>query len=483
MRILLATPKPADAFIPYGPPIGLCYLSSFLKQHGHGEVRGVDLNVQPLEDFAAALEDADLVGLYASTKSIKPAWELARLAKARGCTVVLGGPHPTLCPDETLAEAAVDFAVRGEGESTLLELVRLLEAGTGEAAAIDGLSYRSAGDGSIVHTRERRVFSQLDDLPFPDLSLFDLGRYPSIDLSVAATRGCPYRCTNCQPALDKLCGRFRTRTVENVIAEIESLRRHPVWCGHVHFVDNDLTINRRWITQFCNEVIGRGLRIRWACEGRANTLDRELLGLMKRAGCRMVGMGVESGSDRVLREIIRKGITRRQALDVVTWAREVGIDVHCWFIIGIPGETLEEMRETIALAASLEATSIGFSIGTPWPGTGFHAVSREKGYLLSSDWEDYNEKGVSRLRTEAFGPEDVETVRQEILRVFAAKGWRANVPTFVIRNLNYRTTVLARSSYKIQSLGYKWLGHERMIRLRRRVNRTRALAARAAALA
>jgi anaerobic magnesium-protoporphyrin IX monomethyl ester cyclase len=481
MKILLATPKPADAFIPYGPPIGLCYLSSFLKRHGYDEVRGVDLNVQPLEEFTAALDDADLVGLYASTKSIKPAGELARLAKARGRTVVLGGPHPTLCPDETLSEAAVDYAVRGEGEATLLELVRMLEAGSTGAGAIDGLSHRTGG--GVVHNRDRRVFSQLDDLPFPDLTLFDLGRYPSIDLSVAATRGCPYRCTNCQPALDTLCGRFRTRTVENVLAEIAALSRHPAWCGHVHFVDNDLTINRRWITQFCNEVIDRGLRIRWACEGRANTLDRELLALMKRAGCRMVGMGVESGSDRVLKDIIRKGITRQQALDVVTWAREVGIDIHCWFIIGIPGETIEEMRETIALAASLEATSIGFSIGTPWPGTGFHAISQARGYLLGSDWEDYNEKGVSRLRTEAFGPEDVEAIRQEILRVFAAKGWRANVPTFVMRNLDYRTSALSRSSYKIQSIGYRWLGHDRMIRLRRRVHRARAWTARAAAIA
>lgn len=471
MNITLATPKPKDGFTPYGPPLGLCYLSAYLKANGYPQVAGVDLNVDDLSDYLTAVKDSDLVGIYCSTKTFAASLALAGLAKREGCTVVFGGPHPTLCPDETLADDNVDFVVRGDGEVTLLELVRLLDAGSGEPPKLAGLSFRDKLTGRVVHNPERPLLADLNQLPFPDFTPFRMDRYPSVDVNIAASRGCPYKCANCQPALNSVSGRFRRRTVASVIEEIAALRKGGLWGGYLHFVDNDLTISRKWIEEFCHGLLGQGIKMRWACEGRANTLDRELMTLMKRAGCRMVGMGVESGSGRVLAEVVDKGFTLDRVVDVVRWANEVGLEIHCWFMIGIPGETTAEMRETIDLATSLNAASIGFSVGTPWPGTKFYETCRRKGYMLSENWDDYNEKRVSRLQTEHFCPDDVEAARQLIFQRFAAKGWRVDEATFIVQNPFYNRSLGGKAFFVIQSIVYALLGHERAVRLYGRLRR------------
>lgn len=464
MRILLATPKPRDGFTPYGPPLGLCYLAAVLKQNGYADIAGVDLNVEEMEVFTEAVRHADIVGIYSSTKAYRISLEMAQVARDAGCCVVLGGPHPTLCPDEVVSHPAVDFIVRGDGEFTFLELVRGIDSKADDFSSIDGISYRSSS-GRVVHNRPRDLLKNLDDLPFPDQTVFKMARYPAVDINICASRGCPYKCANCQPGLNAMSGRFRRRSVENVLEEIEALTKDKNWRGYIHFVDNDMTISRKWIEALCRGMIDRKLGLRWACEGRANTLDKELMLLLKEAGCRMIGMGVESGSERVLKDVIYKGATLQQAFDVVNWANEVGLEVHCWFILGIPGETLEEMRQTVAAASRMEAASIGFSIGTPWPGTIFYDICKANGYMLSTDWDDYNEKRKCTLKTEHFGPEDVAAVRAELFEVFRDKGWRVDEATFIMQNPHYNRTLKGKAFFLAQSILYSLVGHHRAVRL------------------
>lgn len=432
MRILLACPKPNEPFTPYGPPLGLCYISAYLKSKGYDKVYGIDLNVDSEKEFVNKAKESDVVGIYCSTKTLSGSLLLAEKAKKINPQVVtvLGGPHPTLCPSEVLSSEFVDFVVIQEGEYTFFELVSMLKKRENDLRSIKGLGWKQ--DGKIVINAPREPITHLDQLPFPDRELFSLDKYPSGSITITASRGCPYSCTNCQPALNRVCGPFRFRSVSNVIEEVKEIKKK---FGDVllAFVDNDLTVGRKWITDFCNGLLNEGIKIEWRCEGRINTLSEELMKLMKLAGCKIVDVGIESGSQDVLNKI-RKGITLDQVKNVVNFAKKINFPLHAWFMIGIPGETKHDIKDTIEFAKKLDVVSIGFSIATPWPGTGFYELCKEKGWLTSNNWDEYNEKKYCRIRTDDFRPEEVERYRREILKVFIRKFWIVDANDFIMVN-------------------------------------------------
>ena len=425
MNILLVNPKPSEAYTVYGPSLGLCYLSAYLKKRGIPSIKGIDLNVDSPEDLDRAIGRADLVGVYCSTKALRAALAVARAARAAGKIVVFGGPHASVLPDQILRSPDVDYVVLSEGESTFYELVQTIRGGGG-IPRIDGLGYKD-GDVRVIHPRTRYI-RDLDTIPFPDRSLFrfDTTRY----ITFCATRGCPYRCANCQPALSLQTCAFRMRSVENVLAEL----RETAQGREIHFVDNDLTVNRKWIRALCDGILSSGLKFRWNCEGRVNTLDRELLAAMKRAGCESVGIGIESGSQELLDGFLRKQIDLGRATELVRDAMNAGISLHAWFMIGIPTETRGQIEQTIDFALAHEFGSVGFSIGTPWPGTVFEQVCSENGWILSGDWEDFNEKRCSRIRTPDWGPEDIARYRDEVIGRFRRKRWDVNESDFTFGN-------------------------------------------------
>jgi len=425
MNILLVNPKPAEGFTVYGPSLGLCYLSAFLKERGIRSIEGIDLNVDPPESLDPAIRRSDLVGVYCSTKVLKAALAVARSARAAGKVVVIGGPHASVLPDEILRNPDVDYVVLSEGETTFYELIRAIREG-GDFRSIDGLGHKD-GDALVIHPRTRYI-RDLDTIPFPDRSLFrfDTTRY----ITFCATRGCPYRCANCQPALSLQTCAFRMRSVENVLSEL----RETAQGREVHFIDNDLTVNRKWIRTLCEGILSSGLKFRWNCQGRVNTLDRELLTAMKRAGCASVGIGIESGSQELLDGFLMKQIDLRRAREVVGDALKAGMSLHAWFMIGIPTETQGQIARTIEFALAHEFGSVGFSIGTPWPGTVFHRVCAENGWILPGDWDDFNEKRCSRIRTPDWGPEDIARHRDDIIRQFRRKHWDVNENDFMFGN-------------------------------------------------
>ena len=423
VKILLVNPKPLEAYTVYGPSLGLCYLSSYLKMHGFSDIEGIDLNIDGDDALDAAIRRADVVGIYCSTKALRPALRAAREAKDAGKIVVLGGPHPSVLPEEVLRREEVDFVILSEGEASFLQLVQALGTGS-DYTGIDGFGYKDSSGRLVINPRTKYI-EDLDIIPFPDRNLFRFDQ--SRMITFCATRGCPYKCANCQPALSLQTCAFRMRSVDNVITELKQIAPGKI----VHFIDNDLTVNKKWIRALCTKIIEEGLKFTWGCQGRVNTLDREIMSLMKRAGCVNIGVGIESGSQQLLDNFLHKQLSLEKARKVVAESLEAKMPLHGWFIIGIPSETREDMEKTIQFALSQPFATVGFSIGTPWPGTMFHAVSSEKGWIVADSWEDFNEKRFSRLKTPEWGPDDIATARERIIAEFRKKKWIVDAEDFV----------------------------------------------------
>lgn len=464
MAIVLVVPEPKEKFTPYGPPLGLCYLSAYLKMKGLNDILGIDLNINSVGDLKRLLTDNknNIVGIYCATKTFDESIEIAKTAKKNGSIVIMGGPHPTLCPEEILQDKNVDFVVMGEGEISFYKLVTAISKNNSfkKIDNIEGIGYKN-DDGEIVVKYHKHFINNLDLLPFPDRELFKQYKYPSEAITVIATRGCPYKCTNCKPALDLICGKYRTRSVENVIAEIKEEVIGKYNFNNVHFVDNDLTVNKKWLKEFCNKIIEEELKFSWGCQGGIKTLDKDLMTLMKNAGCNNIGIGIESGSQRVLDEVILKKINLIDANNVIEWANEIGIGIHVWLMIGIPLETIEEMMETIKLASSLSVTSIGFSISTPWPKTGFYEICKNNGFLITNKWGEYNEKRYCNIETDHFSPEDVEKYRQTIFEIFKNKKWFIDKDNFIMYNPFYNNSYLSFAKNKLIMSIIHFFGEER----------------------
>jgi len=419
MRVLLVNPRsklPID--VRTQPSLGLAYIGAVSRQRGdEPRVYDADVETTPLADVVRAWQP-HVVGITANTTQIKAAWRAAQEVKSVDATipVVLGGPHPSVLPAESVARPEVDIVVRGEGEETWRELCDVLQeaeerrsGGVEEQAAIcdlqsaicrvPGISFQ-APDGSIVHNPDRPPIKDLDTLPFADYSLFRMSEYtnlqPTLDtvdgsksFSIMTSRGCPYRCSYCSQSIYPQ--RYRVRSPEHVVAEWRHLVR-DLGAQEIGVLDDSFNIQRRRVHEICDLLIAEGLNhVPWIMINgiRANLADRELLAHMKAAGCKRTAFGVESGNQAIL-DSINKHLTLDQIRAAFRAAKDVGLETIGFFIIGLPGETEETMEETIRFAIELDPLVANFSMLTPFPGTRVHQQIQEgDGRLLVNDWEDY----------------------------------------------------------------------------------------------
>ena len=404
--------------------LGLGYLAAVVLEAGH-EARIFDAAIEeaPLREVLAQ-EHFDIVGITATTPLIYEAWEAAKLAKEYGAITILGGAHPTLMPQESLERPEVDLVVRGEGEDTLVDIIETLQrspgdadpAGSGESVnptygteqrlfdravweKVQGISFRSM-EGDIIHTAHRPLRKDLDSLPFPAHHLLDISKYTNLQpltdglnpnartYTIVTSRGCPYQCIYCSKAIT---GRsWRPRSPENVVAEWRWLVR-DLKATEIGVTDDSMTTNLDRAKTICRSLIDERLNtVPWiTIHGiRAGDTDLELLKLMKQAGCKRVGFGVESGNQRIL-----DSIKKKQTIDEVRRAfdnsRKAGLETMGFFIFGLPGETAETMDDTIQLALELEPDMANFMIAAPYPGTEMYDVVLQNGRLFSHNWRDF----------------------------------------------------------------------------------------------
>lgn len=383
LLILIAAPY----FDDYGPmrkaagcyfPLGIGYISAHVKRHGF-RVRFIDPNVQEITEREIAeivrQEKPLLVGIsfmtpqFFTTRSIVDAIK----KESPATPIVLGGAHPSVMPERTLAEITnADFAVFGEGEQTALELLGHLAGKDVGLGSIDGLAWRR--NGSVVANGTRAPIEDLDALPNPDRELIDQSLYHQQGFlsysrkmaTIHTSRGCPGRCVFCASG-HRLAAGVRLRSIEHVMDEIDDLRaRYDI--DYLLIKDDTFTLKRSRIKAFCEAFQIRHPGLKWHCMGRINTVNEETLAMMKAAGLNDIFYGIESGNDEILK-LAGKNIKTEMVRRVVGATAKLGIRSYGAFILGLPGDTRESIRQTIDFACSLPLTMAGFSVLIPYPGT------------------------------------------------------------------------------------------------------------------
>lgn len=401
MRILLASPESKVWSSRKHIPLGLGYLAAVLRENDH-ETAIYDAAVED-EPFGQFLDRTrfDVVGVTATTPLINEAWEMAEAAKRRGKYTILGGAHLTIMPMESVEEKPfVDFVAVGEAEDTLLELADDLE-GTGgrNLGDIDGLIWRR--DGIPVMNSPRILDNNLDRFPYPAHDLFKIDRYTNLQpltdgldpnarsFTIMTSRGCPYKCNFCSKPVTG--DTWRARSVEDVIGEwrwlVEEL--HATEIGVTDDIWN-LQLDRA--KELCRRLIEEGLNtVPWVTVHgmKVNHTDLELFQLMKAAGCRRVGFGVESGDDYILKKVIKKSQTVDMVREAFKNAKAAGLQTMGFFIFGNPHETAETMDKTIELALELDPDLANFMIAAPFPGTRMYETIERHGNIFSHDWKDF----------------------------------------------------------------------------------------------
>jgi radical SAM superfamily enzyme YgiQ (UPF0313 family) len=312
----------------------------------------------------------------------------------------------------------VDVVCVGEGEETFREIVQEF-FGDRRLDRIKGIWYKK--DGDVIQNPPRSPIEDLDSLPFPDMDVFDVERYiknfiqldsynPKIrGLSVIVSRGCPFRCSYCQPTLTKILGKkFRIRSPQNVIQELKTLKK-KYNIDAFYFQDDTLTASRKWILEFCELIIQEKLDFVWACNTRADIIDREMLEKMHQAGLVKVKVGIEAISDRV-----RNGIYHIDR--IIKNTKDLGIQSTGFFMLGAPTETNQEILDTIKFAVKSDLKEANFSIAVPFPSTDLYELAKEKDWLLPERFSDYDYYHAIRP---PFTKDDISSKRLQLYKQIA----------------------------------------------------------------
>lgn len=353
-------------------PIGLCYISSVLKAAGH-EVKILQQGPLSDEKVLKRIEEFQptVVGFSTITHNFHQGLTLARAVKKRiGSTIIFGGVHPSTMP-EVVQDEAIDFAVIGEGERTMTELLEHLVEGNDAFEEISGIAY---WDGTLKKTAPRERILNLDALPFPDRSDLPMSSYRDYVVgsfmerkaSVLGSRGCNSDCSFCtSPYIWKR--RWVTRSVGNILDEVESLLK-DYGAQFIFFRDDDFLVSSKRVKALCNEIIERDLQFHWFCMGKTTEVDKDILLRMREAGCVRIDYGLERFDDESLAAINKK-TTMQSNMDAVEWTNQVGIFLTGNFILGFPDDTREKLQRFARFILPLNLDFISVQFATPFPKT------------------------------------------------------------------------------------------------------------------
>lgn len=360
-------------------PLGLGYLGAVLLKEGH-LVKVLDLQTEEKSEgevFNFIREyNPDLIGISALSTQFKHVEEMAKKIKSsRNTPIVLGGALATFNPELVLKHTPVDICVIGEGEETLVDLVKNLD----NLSQVRGISYKNRGE---IRTNEPREYIQnLDTIPFPAWDLFDIEKYATQpkffegygkrSMQVITSRGCPFNCKYCS----KTFKRTRLRSIDSIIQEILVLK-NKYNIEVIHFLDELVITSKKRAEELCGKI--QPLKIKWQCQGRVNNVDLDILKKMKKAGCARIGYGIETGSQRIL-DNMNKNATVAMAEEALKNTRKAGLVPIIQMMFGYPGEDEESIRETIEFCKRNHIHPLNtFSITTAIPGAKLYDECLEK---------------------------------------------------------------------------------------------------------
>lgn len=386
--------KVRSAISPGTPSLGLACIAAPLLEKGH-DVKILNLNLveRPDEYLCSVIKESrpDVVGITSTTPLIKKVYRIAELVKAvdSGIKVVVGGPHPSALPADVLKESRIDCAVTGEGDFVFRSIVE-----DGISAATPNIAYKKDGTVAMSEKQDDSI-SDLDKLPFPAYELFDIKKYhqPLISSRMAplgyleTSRGCYGRCIFCNKNIHGY--RMRMKSPDRVIEEIK--RMLALGFREIHIIDDIFTADMKRAYEICDKIVKNKLKFSWYPRGgiRVDRVSPELLKIMKRAGCYRIPFGVESGSQRII-DVVSKGISLGQAEKAVEMAKREGFETECYFMLGLPTETEDDIKKTIEFAIKLDPDYAKFAITIPLPGTKMFENMQSKGQIKTRDWDKYN---------------------------------------------------------------------------------------------
>ena len=350
------------------PPLGLLYLASYINKYlksFKAEVIDVMVNNYSLSSLKSIItrNKPFIVGITSMTPQLQGAVELAAYLKLnfKKIKIFLGGPHVSADPDFVNRFSDIfDYAVMGEAEKTFSESMIKLSKGR-----------------KIPKIQTGEAILDLDTIPFPDKKLINRQKYSQYE-SMMFSRGCPYHCYYCsRPSISK---KVRYRSVSNLIKEIKSVYKYCQ--GKIDFQDDTFTLNRGKVIDFCKEVTEENLNLDWRCNTRIDLVDEELLAAMKKAGCSLIHFGIESGNEKIRKEIVNKGqFTNKQIYKVFNWCKKYKIKVAGYFMIGHPEESKKDLEDTKEMILNSGIDLLGLSIPTPFPGSKLYEIAKERGIV------------------------------------------------------------------------------------------------------
>jgi len=356
--------------------MGLAYVAAALLAAGHhveiADAYALNWSWERFERHLAAVRP-DVLGLTAMTPVADVAARAAALGRPHAAHIVLGGPHPTAVREDVFDEMPeLDAAVVGEGEDVAVALMDWWAGGSRGApppgVLVPGKPFQEAVPEPDLTKLQMPARHLLPNHAYRYLFATRRGFGTMI-----TSRGCPFRCSFCDKSVSG--SRWRARPAWHVVDEMQQARqRHNL--RFINFYDDNFTLHRRRVVEICEEILRRGLDIEWKCEGRVDGVDTELLRLMRRAGCRVVAYGVESGNPETL-ALLRKDITVEQSREAFAATREAGLRSLAYMILGAPGEDADAVRHSVAFCRQLDADYVQFSSLTAMPGTPLFAQSHQ----------------------------------------------------------------------------------------------------------
>lgn len=382
---------------PY-PPLGIGYLAAVLRAQDV-QIDLIDGQMIEEDHFWQRVNDltADVVLISATIRQIKGAELVAKIVKKHNptTTVILGGPGPSALAVQQRdfsRGTEIDIVVKGEAEGLLPLILHRLEA---DESLNDVPNLIINEGGNVISTRVDPTLPDLRTIPWPDRTIFDEKTYLArwldsakmTSVHIMGSRGCPFSCSFCDRTVTGR--RVRYRDTEDVAAEILFLEKRYA-PDDIFYFDDLFTVNKKRVIALCQTLQEKDLRTSWSAQGRVDTVDEEMLEAMKAAGCAELMFGVESGSERILQFLV-KGFTREKIIWAFDLCHRVGIKPGAYLIVGVPGETKQDILDTVSLVERIEPSLLNFSFLTPFPNTALYTATQHWiGDWDYEQWDDFD---------------------------------------------------------------------------------------------
>jgi len=495
MKILLINPpitRPIRETEPVGgtPPLGLAYLAAVLEKENYevkildaltlgntnitrfGEFYRAGLSKDDIKKYVENFEP-NIVGITSPYHAYaQDMHDTAKIVKEvdPSIPVMVGGNHPTSAPNEVLKDANIDIIVKGEGEITCLDIAKHLERGE-NIYTVDGTVVRE--EDNVLRNPERALIENLDSIPFPARHLLPMNMYFDMQkksvgytirkpfTTMIASRGCPQHCIFC--SIHNVWGyKWRARSPTNIVDEIESLiNEYNV--KEIHFLDDNISLNKKGLNDICNEIIKRGIDIKWTAPNGVAiwTLDEELIEKMKESGCYRLTFGLESGNPETLR-FIGKHYDYNRAKRLIKYANKIGLWTISTFIIGFPFEPMGSIRDTINRAIDSDIDLAVYYIATPFPGTKLYDAFEKESLFHSSlaslfsggcDTKYFTKEELRDLQSRAYSEFYRERVFTMPLRILGKIHSFENL-RYAVKITKNALKIILRNPFKIKTASF-----------------------------